>query len=122
MLEVAATTLRIIAGKNDKSRNELGRFLTKQVRDGGEVARRVSLAALSAGRAARRACLYLRVLLLMWGALPARRPAPVLLLLCVTWPPAPPGRGLAACLVRPPQWAWVRLFLPTPPLRPLDKC
>ncbi|XP_040839706.1 midasin isoform X2 [Ochotona curzoniae] len=31
MLEVAATTLRIIAGKNDKSRNELGRFLTKQV-------------------------------------------------------------------------------------------
>lgn len=30
-LEVAATPLRLIAGKNEKCRNELGRFLTKQV-------------------------------------------------------------------------------------------
>ncbi|KAF7475609.1 Hypothetical predicted protein [Marmota monax] len=31
LLEVAATPLRLIAAKNEKSRSELGRFLAKQV-------------------------------------------------------------------------------------------
>lgn len=35
LLEVAATPLRLIAAKNEKSRSELGRFLAKQVRKGG---------------------------------------------------------------------------------------
>lgn len=32
LLDVAAAPLRLIAAKNEKSRSELGRFLTKQVR------------------------------------------------------------------------------------------
>lgn len=35
LLEVAAAPLRLIAAKNEKSRSELGRFLSKQVRQGG---------------------------------------------------------------------------------------
>lgn len=34
LLDVAAAPLRLIAAKNEKSRSELGRFLTKQVRTG----------------------------------------------------------------------------------------
>lgn len=34
-LEVAATPLRLLAAKNEKSRSELGRFLAKQVKEGG---------------------------------------------------------------------------------------
>ena len=34
-LEVAATPLRLLAAKNEKSRSELGKFLAKQVKEGG---------------------------------------------------------------------------------------
>lgn len=34
-LEVAAAPLRLLAAKNEKSRSELGRFLAKQVKEGG---------------------------------------------------------------------------------------
>ena len=34
-LDVAAAPLRLLAAKNEKTRSELGRFLAKQVKEGG---------------------------------------------------------------------------------------